>query len=319
MVSNINSSINLYSINNINLNNNNSINKNDNLVTDYSQAVSKELGYGVDKDGFFTSDFNRKFGIDNDIKINAQIMSLYAGAYAIAWHKNNYDVVITNLYKKFNELSEGERQKIANEYTPMRKEYIGDNGKINKSGEFAAFQAKIGFTQEIIGEETIYTKILKDSELSSFMKDNSAYFMGPEENPISGLYYASLEFFRESFEILRLTDKEEFKKQWLDFQKRNKAELEYTKEQRNKQNEELSKDKPTKRKPIQGKSDNNETYVDENINKSLQTLLESKFNKEKMLDILFGTNINNMNDDSMEIISEMNKNNVENKNNKKLI
>lgn len=101
-------------------------------------------------------------------------------------------------------------------------------------------------------------------------------------------------------------------------QKRNKAELEYTKEQRNKQNEELNnEDKPNQRKPIQGKSDNNETYVDENINKSLQTLLENKFNKEKMLDILFGTNTNNINDDSMEIISEMNKNNVENKNNKK--
>ncbi|MDA3966867.1 hypothetical protein [Helicobacter sp. WB40] len=36
-----------------------------------------------------------------------------------------------------------------------------------------------------------------------------------------------------------------------------------------------------------------------------------------MLDILFETNTNNINDDSMEIISEMNKNNVENKNNKK--
>lgn len=89
-------------------------------------------------------------------------------------------------------------------------------------------------------------------------------------------------------------------------------------QKRNKQNEELNnEDKPNQRKPIQGKSDNNETYVDENINKSLQTLLENKFNKEKMLDILFGTNTNNINDDSMEIISEMNKNNVENKNNKK--
>ncbi|EAK4796933.1 hypothetical protein P6E80_002305, partial [Campylobacter coli] len=31
---------------------------NNNLVSDKSQAVDKILGYGVDKEGFFTSDFN---------------------------------------------------------------------------------------------------------------------------------------------------------------------------------------------------------------------------------------------------------------------
>lgn len=35
---------------------------NNNLVSDKSQAVDKILGYGVDKEGFFTSDFNEAAG-----------------------------------------------------------------------------------------------------------------------------------------------------------------------------------------------------------------------------------------------------------------
>ncbi|HED8091194.1 TPA: hypothetical protein R6C40_000297 [Campylobacter coli] len=44
---------------------------NNNLVSDKSQAVDKILGYGVDKEGFFTSDFNEKAGIPKDYKIYA--------------------------------------------------------------------------------------------------------------------------------------------------------------------------------------------------------------------------------------------------------
>ncbi|ECL2173194.1 hypothetical protein FSK16_07410 [Campylobacter jejuni] len=33
---------------------------NNNLVSDKSQAVDKILGYGVDKEGFFTSDFTKQ-------------------------------------------------------------------------------------------------------------------------------------------------------------------------------------------------------------------------------------------------------------------
>ncbi|PZT48025.1 hypothetical protein B6S12_06050 [Helicobacter valdiviensis] len=43
-----------------------------NLVSDKSQAVNKVLGYGVDENGFFTSDFNEKAGIPKDYKIYAK-------------------------------------------------------------------------------------------------------------------------------------------------------------------------------------------------------------------------------------------------------
>ncbi|EOH9590999.1 Cj0814 family flagellar-dependent secreted protein [Campylobacter jejuni] len=50
----------------------NAINEASNLVSDKSQAVNKVLGYGVDKDGFFTSDFNEAAGLPKDYKIYAK-------------------------------------------------------------------------------------------------------------------------------------------------------------------------------------------------------------------------------------------------------
>ncbi|OEW28455.1 Cj0814 family flagellar-dependent secreted protein [Campylobacter jejuni] len=50
----------------------NTINETSNLVSDKSQAVNKVLGYGVDKDGFFTSDFNEAAGLPKDYKIYAK-------------------------------------------------------------------------------------------------------------------------------------------------------------------------------------------------------------------------------------------------------
>lgn len=55
----------------------NAINETSNLVSDKSQAVNKVLGYGVDKDGFFTSDFNEKAGIPKDYKIYAKDMQSF--------------------------------------------------------------------------------------------------------------------------------------------------------------------------------------------------------------------------------------------------
>ncbi|EAJ1931757.1 hypothetical protein CS561_06680 [Campylobacter jejuni] len=49
----------------------NAINEASNLVSDKSQAVDKILGYGVDKEGFFTSDFNEAAGLPKDYKIYA--------------------------------------------------------------------------------------------------------------------------------------------------------------------------------------------------------------------------------------------------------
>ncbi len=49
----------------------NTVNETSNLVSDKSGAVNKVLGYGVDKEGFFTSDFNKAAGLPKDYKIYA--------------------------------------------------------------------------------------------------------------------------------------------------------------------------------------------------------------------------------------------------------
>ena len=43
-----------------------------NLVKDKSEAVSEILGYSVDKEGYFTSDFNEAAGLPKDFKIYAK-------------------------------------------------------------------------------------------------------------------------------------------------------------------------------------------------------------------------------------------------------
>lgn len=73
----ISNNLNLYSPNLENKNIKNqtsSLNKNlnQNLVKDKSQAVSEILGYGVDSEGYFTSDFNEKAGLPKDYKIYAK-------------------------------------------------------------------------------------------------------------------------------------------------------------------------------------------------------------------------------------------------------
>ncbi|HED5019984.1 TPA: hypothetical protein SBE77_001449 [Campylobacter jejuni] len=71
MINGINSYLNyIYANNTSNTKSSNAI-ANNNLVSDKSQAVDKILGYGVDKEGFFTSDFNEAAGLPKDYKIYA--------------------------------------------------------------------------------------------------------------------------------------------------------------------------------------------------------------------------------------------------------
>lgn len=55
-----------------------SISTNKFLVTDKSQAVGTSLGYGIDKDGYYTSDFNEAADIPNDYKIHSSTMESFA-------------------------------------------------------------------------------------------------------------------------------------------------------------------------------------------------------------------------------------------------
>ncbi|TKX32476.1 Cj0814 family flagellar-dependent secreted protein [Campylobacter aviculae] len=105
--------------NNTNLNNNNNISNNtslkqinSNLVSDKSKAVNKILGYGVDEDGFFTSDFNEAAGIPKDYKIYAKDMESFVNNQTKGLLSSYVSIdiakTIGNAYKVFSQLLDNE-------------------------------------------------------------------------------------------------------------------------------------------------------------------------------------------------------------------
>ncbi|WHN17516.1 hypothetical protein QMK15_10015 (plasmid) [Campylobacter jejuni] len=91
-----------------NIKSSNAVNDNSNLVSDKSQAINKVLGYGVDKDGFFTSDFNEKAGIPKDYKIYAKGAENFVNYITNLDFKSfvNIDIAesLGNAYKVFSQL-----------------------------------------------------------------------------------------------------------------------------------------------------------------------------------------------------------------------
>ena len=83
-----------------------------NLVKDKSEAVSEILSYGVDKEGYFTSDFNEAAGIPKDFKIYAEDAlafkkeeELNKADYLLSFYKElDFAKSIGNAYKVFSQL-----------------------------------------------------------------------------------------------------------------------------------------------------------------------------------------------------------------------
>ena len=81
----------------------------DELVKDKSQAVSEILGYGVDKEGFFTSDFNEAAGLSKDFKIYAKDIENLLDSFSSSDLKAFSSVDITkslkNIYNLFTQIA----------------------------------------------------------------------------------------------------------------------------------------------------------------------------------------------------------------------
>ncbi|HEB9311471.1 TPA: hypothetical protein RZK28_000902 [Campylobacter coli] len=101
---------NTFSNNTSNTKSSNTINETSNLVSDKSQAVNKVLGYGVDKDGFFTSDFNEAAGLPKDYKIYAKSAESFANFQESDnnlfsfFHKVDIAKTIGNSYKILSQI-----------------------------------------------------------------------------------------------------------------------------------------------------------------------------------------------------------------------
>ena len=118
----ISNNLNLYSPNLENKNIKNqtsSLNKNlnQNLVKDKSQAVSEILGYGVDSEGYFTSDFNEVAGLPKDFKIYAKDIENLVNSYKNKDIFTSIDIAksMQNAYKVFSALKLGDKDFISNE------------------------------------------------------------------------------------------------------------------------------------------------------------------------------------------------------------
>lgn len=79
----------------------------ENSVTDKSKAVKEILGYGVDKDGFFTSDFNEAVGLSKDFKIHSQSVRDLADKLSKNITFSSVDIVqtLSNVYQIFSQLT----------------------------------------------------------------------------------------------------------------------------------------------------------------------------------------------------------------------
>ncbi|HEB7555595.1 TPA: hypothetical protein RZH79_000760, partial [Campylobacter coli] len=101
---------NTFSNNATNIKSSNVINETSNLVSDKSQAVDKILGYGVDENGFFTSDFNEKAGIPKDYKIYAKDIENFinkqqnSDSYSSTYFQVDIAKTISNAYKVFSQI-----------------------------------------------------------------------------------------------------------------------------------------------------------------------------------------------------------------------
>ena len=120
MLSFVSNTSTLYSLNLENIKNQtSSLNTNlkQNLVKDKSQALSEILSYGVDSEGFFTSDFNEAAGLPKDFKIYAKDIKNLVNSYENKDIFTSIDIAksMQNAYKVFSALKLGDKDFISNE------------------------------------------------------------------------------------------------------------------------------------------------------------------------------------------------------------
>ena len=88
-----------------------------NLVKPKNEAIDKILGYGVDSEGFFTSDFNEAAGLPKDFKIYAKDIKNLVNSYENKDIFTSIDIAksMQNAYKVFSALKLGDKDFISNE------------------------------------------------------------------------------------------------------------------------------------------------------------------------------------------------------------
>lgn len=180
--------------------------------------------------------------------------------------------------------------------------YTNTDGSISKGGVFMAFFANTDSSIYLMkGETTVFGKMIgvddnfsveQRKELEQFLKD-SPIFYATHDDP--GAELLSRLKLRSN-----ISDVEEFKQEWLKMKAKSDEAGERYKEQIAKQNSQTSQTQENNEEnsnktftPIQGESQNKETYKDNNIrNELLKKLLENRFDTRKQLELLFEIKFN---------------------------
>ena len=207
-ISNSNSSINLNSHSNSNAQISAKF-----LVTDKSQAVGTSLGYGIDKDGYYTSDFNETAGIPSDYKIHSSTMESLARirennrAHACEVFKS-IDIAqsIGNAYKILSQVVGDEILNLKSSFTmdeikgfPQGYKYTKATLNVNKTYEINDFMSEISrFEQnnktDMGAEHMSFLFFNQSLQTSGASKPTSNIFdnnNSGQESELGGLFWAT--------------------------------------------------------------------------------------------------------------------------------
>ena len=287
-----------------------------NLAKPKSEAISEILGYGVDKEGYFTSDFNEAAGIPKDFRLNAKDVEKSISLF-------QKDAPFFKFFSKIDLA-----QTYANAYNAFSKENKSDDFIVN--GDDLIVFANSSMKTFISGENSIYGKLAgldknvsdKDiRKIENFMALNPIQDL-PSSLPSEGwdinsdffkisIYAKSSQTYNLGSDITKLAQSlrdeykdlvnsnislDEFKEKYLDFKQRhdafvalykeamNGAKINIDKDNNGNLNIKIQKNLDDENKPfspIQAES-KNETYTYDDIAKNFfLTFLENERKKEK--------------------------------------
>ncbi|EEL0678707.1 hypothetical protein G9Q69_000045 [Campylobacter coli] len=301
---------------------------NNNLVSDKSQAVDKILGYGVDKEGFFTSDFNKAAGLPKDYKIYADGLNNFVNNFIKRQPFYSQIDIAKTIGDAYNSFSSFVKDKgLGESFQEQDLKNLSQKDGVNYWQELQSDNAFIWKLADLLGKLAGLNSDTDNNEIKeflSFMNKNPLKYSYEQDgwgNPMGDSLsiwnyinraknlgddklIKTIENLGDEYNKLINSNMslEEFKTKYLDFKQRHdefvksleeteKAKgVDYSNPLKNTNNKETSEeDKEKPFKPIQAESKNKETYKDDNVrNELVKKLLEGKFSTSDELELLFG-------------------------------
>ncbi|TLD80052.1 hypothetical protein LS70_009425, partial [Helicobacter sp. MIT 11-5569] len=276
------------------------------FAKDKQEAVKEILGYGVDSEGFFTSDFNEAAGIPKEVKIDSslgikhELLSL-----PILGYYNNVDLVgsAKSFYNAFSKLSTQEQNNLVEKakdikyfldngkeeslYDVLLEKYSDGKGGLTQNGKLEAF-IKMN-PNLMVGEKTINLAVVGgNAEYAKFVnKNDNLLGMNILDKGKAG------ELLRKGINEM---SPEEFGKAWEELRKEYQAKYDERLESYQKENQEIEEYNQSLAKqgkgfqPIQVTS-KSETYKEADFLKTID-FIQSQQKLEQIM-LLFNQKSNN--------------------------